>query len=168
MPEYHQHLFALRRMPRNRRSGNHDNWQHRLIHWDFGAPWWTRTTDPQLRRLLLYPTELRAPVRLPPQSPPFTTTRRQYTFTSAAGSCQLIPCPGPAILPPDHTTRHIDDRRAGAILRALLLTPVRPRRSLYCRSFRPAQRRWREQKLCAPADRYGKNCRAPPARRSGF
>ena len=27
-----------------------------------GAPWWTRTTDPQLRRLLLYPTELRAPV----------------------------------------------------------------------------------------------------------
>ncbi len=27
---------------------------------DFGAPWWIRTTDPQLRRLLLYPTELRA------------------------------------------------------------------------------------------------------------
>ncbi len=26
-----------------------------------GAPWWIRTTDPQLRRLLLYPTELRAP-----------------------------------------------------------------------------------------------------------
>ena len=25
-----------------------------------GAPWWIRTTDPQLRRLLLYPTELRA------------------------------------------------------------------------------------------------------------
>ncbi len=25
-----------------------------------GAPWWTRTTDPQLRRLLLYPAELRA------------------------------------------------------------------------------------------------------------
>jgi hypothetical protein len=28
-----------------------------------GAPWWIRTTDPQLRRLLLYPTELRAPIR---------------------------------------------------------------------------------------------------------
>jgi hypothetical protein len=26
----------------------------------YGAPWWIRTTDPQLRRLLLYPTELRA------------------------------------------------------------------------------------------------------------
>jgi hypothetical protein len=26
------------------------------------APGWTRTTDPQLRRLLLYPAELRAPV----------------------------------------------------------------------------------------------------------
>ena len=26
----------------------------------YGAPWWTRTTDPQLRRLLLYPPELRA------------------------------------------------------------------------------------------------------------
>jgi hypothetical protein len=25
-----------------------------------GAPWWIRTTDPQLRRLLLYPPELRA------------------------------------------------------------------------------------------------------------
>jgi hypothetical protein len=25
-----------------------------------GAPYWTRTSDPQLRRLLLYPTELRA------------------------------------------------------------------------------------------------------------
>ena len=29
------------------------------------APGWTRTSDPQLRRLLLYPTELRAPNRLP-------------------------------------------------------------------------------------------------------
>jgi hypothetical protein len=29
-----------------------------------GAPWWIRTTDPQLRRLLLYPTELRAPLGL--------------------------------------------------------------------------------------------------------
>jgi hypothetical protein len=28
-----------------------------------GAPWWIRTTDPQLRRLLLYPTELRAQTR---------------------------------------------------------------------------------------------------------
>jgi hypothetical protein len=28
----------------------------------YGAPCWTRTSDPQLRRLLLYPTELRAPL----------------------------------------------------------------------------------------------------------
>ena len=28
---------------------------------EIGAPYWTRTSDPQLRRLLLYPTELRAP-----------------------------------------------------------------------------------------------------------
>ncbi len=26
----------------------------------FGAPGWNRTSDPQLRRLMLYPTELRA------------------------------------------------------------------------------------------------------------
>jgi hypothetical protein len=26
-----------------------------------GAPGWNRTSDPQLRRLMLYPTELRAP-----------------------------------------------------------------------------------------------------------
>ncbi len=31
----------------------------------FGAPYWTRTSDPQLRRLLLYPTELRAQRRVP-------------------------------------------------------------------------------------------------------
>ena len=29
-----------------------------------GAPWWIRTTGPQLRRLLLYPTELRALIGL--------------------------------------------------------------------------------------------------------
>jgi hypothetical protein len=28
-----------------------------------GAPWWIRTTDLQIRSLLLYPTELRAPYR---------------------------------------------------------------------------------------------------------
>ena len=27
-----------------------------------GAPGWNRTSDPQLRRLMLYPTELRAPL----------------------------------------------------------------------------------------------------------
>ena len=26
----------------------------------YGAPGWNRTSDPQLRRLMLYPTELRA------------------------------------------------------------------------------------------------------------
>ena len=31
-----------------------------ITHRKIGAPWWIRTTDPQLRRLLLYPTELRA------------------------------------------------------------------------------------------------------------
>jgi hypothetical protein len=29
----------------------------------FGAPYWIRTSDPQLRRLLLYPTELRAQLK---------------------------------------------------------------------------------------------------------
>jgi hypothetical protein len=28
----------------------------------YGAPGWNRTSDPQLRRLMLYPTELRAPL----------------------------------------------------------------------------------------------------------
>ena len=28
----------------------------------YGAPGWNRTNDPQLRRLMLYPTELRAHV----------------------------------------------------------------------------------------------------------
>jgi hypothetical protein len=36
-----------------------------VTHCKYGAPWWIRTTDPQLRRLLLYPTELRAPIRRP-------------------------------------------------------------------------------------------------------
>ncbi|GBQ99102.1 hypothetical protein AA102526_1690 [Asaia lannensis NBRC 102526] len=30
-----------------------------------GAPCWIRTSDPQLRRLLLYPTELRARIAIP-------------------------------------------------------------------------------------------------------
>ena len=35
--------------------------RNRVAILNFGAPCWTRTSDPQLRRLLLYPPELRAP-----------------------------------------------------------------------------------------------------------
>ena len=35
---------------------NHIGYEHAL----YGAPGWNRTSDPQLRRLMLYPTELRA------------------------------------------------------------------------------------------------------------
>ncbi len=31
-----------------------------VLSWGSGAPGWIRTTDPKLRRLVLYPTELRA------------------------------------------------------------------------------------------------------------
>src|SRR5208337_1834349 len=63
---------------------------------DFGAPWWIRTTDPQLRRLLLYPTELRAPIRhtvSSPATPEPTHTRpkrRRDFFTAPAPACQFI------------------------------------------------------------------------------
>ncbi|CUS32627.1 hypothetical protein COMA2_110010 [Candidatus Nitrospira nitrificans] len=34
------------------------------VGWTSGAPGWNRTNDPQLRRLMLYPTELRAHVAI--------------------------------------------------------------------------------------------------------
>ena len=70
----------------------------------YGAPWWIRTTDPQLRRLLLYPTELRAPARqfAVASVPPYKTERRQDTSTAADPLCQFPPITPPTSSPPHH------------------------------------------------------------------
>jgi hypothetical protein len=34
--------------------------KNEMLNGGYGAPGWNRTNDPQLRRLMLYPTELRA------------------------------------------------------------------------------------------------------------
>ena len=39
---------------------NQLSYAHHLMNNFFSTPEWTRTTNPQLRRLMLYPTELRA------------------------------------------------------------------------------------------------------------
>ena len=39
---------------------NQLSYAHHLKNKNFSTPEWTRTTDPQLRRLMLYPIELRA------------------------------------------------------------------------------------------------------------
>src|SRR5271167_919327 len=47
---------------------------------DFGAPDWIRTSDPCLRRAVLYPAELRAPVR------GGDTTRRRQAASKGPGT----------------------------------------------------------------------------------
>src|ERR1700761_885869 len=77
-----------------------------------GAPWWIRTTDPQLRRLLLYPTELRALRRrfAVNSYSPYKTGRTQDTITSAVPPCPIRknakamachPLDNPAFIGPD-------------------------------------------------------------------
>ena len=56
--------------------------QPRGIQGDHGAPGTTRTCDPQFRKLVLYPTELRALPRLPPED------------GVQAGANPSEPCPG--------------------------------------------------------------------------
>jgi hypothetical protein len=91
-----------------------------LFQYFSGAPYWTRTSDPQLRRLLLYPTELRALRTLillpapdvianapphPPSQPPTKYRFRQNRRLRAPAGSAVLPAPRKAGLgnpaPPD-------------------------------------------------------------------